>query len=226
MKAILISLTLLTSLNSFAEIQKSETDKVCASVTASELKSYESIIKKMNKNVVDPSEYQSDEDGLQRYLDEVGIKYFSAREISTPHSDEGAANCGVSELVPPTCSWKNSAAILSVLDKIRAEIKAPITFRNWWRPGCYNSMVGGAKESDHLLSKAFDFDFQSSKDRAIAQKIICEELWKKNENIQIGIGCQSLHIGLGSPKGKRYWTYPGLYDESCKVKTLDNCWDL
>jgi len=226
MKAFLVTLFLLSSTQILAGIQKSETDKVCASISANELKSYESIIKKMNKTVVDPSEFQSDEDGLQRYLDEVGIKFFSAKEISTPHSDEGAANCGVSELIPPTCSWKNSAAILSVLDKIRAEIKSPITFRNWWRPGCYNGVVGGAKESDHLLSKAFDFDFQSSKDRAIAQKIICEELWKKNENIQIGIGCNTLHVGLGSPKGKRYWTYSSLNEESCKVKTLDNCWDL
>lgn len=219
------SLTILSFNIWAANIEKKDLDQVCNETSKSELDTYDKIIKKFNKNSVTPLDFQPSEDGLQRFLDEVGIKHFSAKEMTTPNSEEGAQNCGVNELLPPQCAWKNGAAILSILDKIREEIKGPIALRNWWRPSCYNALVGGAKESDHLLSKAFDFDFQSSKERAIAQKIICEELWKKNENIQIGIGCTSLHIGLGSPKGKRFWTYPGLYD-GCKVKSIDSCWDL
>jgi hypothetical protein len=222
---VLFMSSLFLTVNAHASIDEKELGIVCAGVTKSEVENYNRLISNFKNNSLSPNEFDHSEDGLQRFLDQTGIKHFSAKEITLPHSDEGAANCGVTELVPPQCIWKNAAAVLTVMDQAREEIQAPITFRNWWRPACYNSLVGGAKESDHLLSKAFDFDFNNSKERAIAQKIICEKLWKKNENIQIGIGCTSLHVGLGSPKGKRYWTYPGLY-ENCKVKTLDDCWDL
>jgi hypothetical protein len=204
---------------------KSADDKlVCQSIAPGELESYAFIIKRFNKNIIPSREKKRSEAGLQTYLDNSGIKYFSAKELMTPHEESDALKCGLENLLPHQCIWPAGVAMLSIFDKIRELIGGPILFRNWWRPTCYNELVAGAKSSDHLLAKSMDLDFKSPHDRAVAQKFVCEELWKKGVNVQVGIGCTSLHIGLGSPRGKRFWPYESV--KSCPVKSLDKCWEI
>lgn len=196
--------------------------QVCKSVIPGEIASYEKIIERFGKTNVDAKTFARSEEGLQDYIDQSGIRYFSAHEISRPNNEKSAVTCGLQGLIPPQCIWANGMALMTISEKIRELIAGPIIFRNWYRPTCYNSLVDGAKGSDHLLAKSFDIDFRKPQDRAVAQKFLCDELWKKGENIQVGIGCSSLHIGLGSPRGKRFWLYGTM--ENCPVKMLDNCW--
>lgn len=198
--------------------------KVCEAIRPGELESYAKIIKRFEKTVESARDLKRNEKGLETYLKTTGIKYFSAREIMTPNNEADALKCGLDNMIPHQCIWPAGAAMLSIFDKIREKIGGPVLFRNWWRPTCYNDLVAGAKASDHLLAKSMDIDFKSARDRAVAQKFVCEELWKKGENIQVGIGCNTLHIGLGSPRGKRFWVYGSIHN--CPVKTLDNCWDI
>lgn len=225
MKFILLAV-LVISLNTEAQdlVTKGDDKLVCQSIIPGELEAYDRLITRFGKAKVASSSFQRNEDGLQSYLDEVGIRYFSAAEITTPNHESEAIKCGLDNLMPPKCIWSNGAALMSIFERIRERLSGPIMIRNWWRPSCYNSLVEGAKASDHLLAKSFDIDFRKPHDRAVAQKFLCEELWKKGENIQVGIGCNSLHVGLASPKGKRFWVYSSM--ENCPVKSIDKCWDL
>lgn len=225
----IIFLSLLFSININAQtvpatVSKTDDMKVCESIASGELESYNRLIKRFGTTKVDPSKFKRTENGLQSFIDQSGIRYFSAAEVMTPHNEAGALACGLDNLIPPQCIWSNGAALMSILERMRELIAGPIMFRNWYRPTCYNSLVEGAKGSDHLLAKSVDIDFRKPHDRAVAQKFLCEELWKKNENIQVGIGCNTLHIGLASPRGKRFWVYGSM--ANCPVKTLDKCWSL
>lgn len=225
MKVFLLALLIL-SLKTQAQdlVTKADDSQVCQSITAGELESYDRLIQRFEKTKVASTGLERKEEGLQTYLDGVGIRYFSAAEIITPNNEAEAIKCGLENLIPPKCIWSNGAALLSVFERIRELIAGPIMVRNWWRPACYNSLVEGAKSSDHLLAKSFDIDFRKPHDRAVAQKFLCEQLWKKGENVQVGIGCNSLHVGLASPKGKRFWVYSSM--ANCPVKSIDKCWDL
>jgi len=228
MKTTLFLLLMVLSFTTLAQdeslVLNEDDQKVCESTIPGEMEAYSKIIRQFQKNEIEAKNFKRTETGFQNYLNQMGIKYFSSKEIATPHSENDAEKCGIENLLPPQCAWKNGGALLSIFEKLRETVKAPIIFRNWWRPTCYNSLVEGAKASDHLLAKSMDIDFKSPKDRAIAQKLICNELWKKGENIQVGIGCNSLHVGLQSPRGKRFWVYGSM--QGCPVKSLDKCWDL
>ncbi len=206
------------------KVSQNDSQIVCDSIAKGEIATYERLMKRFGGHQAVGTDYKRNEQGLQDYLDKVGIRYFSSAEISTPNHEGEAIKCGLENLIPPQCIWSNGGALLSIFERIRELIAGPIMFRNWWRPSCYNSLVDGAKASDHLLAKSFDIDFRKPHDRAVAQKFLCDELWKKGENVQVGIGCQSLHVGLASPKGKRFWIYPTMKD--CPVKMIDSCWSL
>ena len=121
-----------------------------------------------------------------------------------------------------------------IAGKMRDIIDDSIAIRNWWRPECYNKAVGGAKRSDHLKARGFDLDFRTAKQRARAQLFLCQLYKKKPFNLQVGIGCKTLHIGVGSPKrfpqfpsdGSRYWTYGSLGRCSLKRLPEDKCWRI
>ncbi len=204
-------------------VTQSDDEQVCQNIASDEIENYERLVERFGGKKASIDQLERNESGLQKYLKGTGVRFFSAKEIMTPNSQIEALKCGLDNLIPPQCIWANAGALLSLFDRIREKISGPIFFRNWWRPTCYNSLVDGAKASDHLLAKSFDIDFVKPQDRAIAQKFLCTELWKKKENIQVGMGCTSLHVGLASPRGKRFWFYSSMKD--CPVKSLDNCWE-
>lgn len=216
-------------------------DRNCSDVTREEIDNIVEAIHRFGGQAVDPMEYDETIDGFQRFLDDSGvISRFSAAEMVRPHRPQHARSCGhPNHLMPPRCRWLSGAVQGLLASKLRAEINNgnahgsnAISVRNWWRPQCYNSRVGGAGASDHIQARGFDLDFATPQQRAVAQNYLCRLYKEERFNLQVGIGCQTLHVGIGSPKrianypsdGSRYWTYASI--NSCQVKRLstDDCW--
>lgn len=215
-------------------------NKGCEDLTRSELDDLEYSARRFNGSLIDPRDYEKSTDGFQNYLNDVGvISKFSASEMVSAHKPGKAKECGYENLRPAQCRWPSGAVQGLLAGELRGVINngdaygaKKITLRNWWRPSCYNKKVGGAKASDHMQARGFDLDFSSAKDRAIAQKYLCDLYREEAFNLQVGIGCRTLHIGMGSPKrlgnhasnGSRFWTYGSL--QKCELKRLkdDKCW--
>lgn len=215
-------------------------DISCPDITRGEIKSLVEVIKRFGGHIVNPYQYDESVEGLQKFLEDSGVgPRFSAAEMVRPHQPDHAKYCGYELLLPPRCRWPSGAvqgilASMLSLEINQGDLYGPenIYVRNWWRPRCYNSRVGGAPASDHLQARGFDLDFSSAKKRATAQNLLCELYKKEAFSLQVGIGCRTLHIGVGSPKvltnfpadGSRYWVYRSL--QSCEIKRLshDDCW--
>jgi hypothetical protein len=226
---------------SIKEMRSMIKSKNCPDLTRDELIVLRESAERFDGSFVNPIDFSKTTEGYQAYIDQVGvIDKFSAEEMVRPHRPQHAKTCGYeSGLLPPRCRWVSGAVQGLLAGKLRAVINdgdphgpKRITLRNWWRPKCYNEKVGGAEFSDHRQARGFDLDFSSPKDRATAQKYLCELYKREKFNLQVGIGCQTLHIGMGSPKrmakfgpdGSRFWTYGSL--QSCGLKRLaeDDCW--
>ncbi len=219
--------------------------KSCPDLTQQEIRDLDRTARLLNGSLDDPRDFSKSNEGLQNYINDVGvIEKFSASEMISPHRPHQARACDYKNgLLPAQCRWMSGAVQGLVAGKMREVINdgdaygsKSITLRNWWRPRCYNEKVGGASQSDHIQARGFDLDFPTPKDRAKAQKYLCE-LYKREKpfNMQVGIGCQTIHIGLGSPKnmrgrfgpdGSRFWTYGSL--QRCGLKRLqgDDCWQV
>lgn len=212
----------------------------CADITPQEMDEVEEIIAWLGGDVRDPKDYEFSTQGLQQFMDDSGvISRFSATEMVRPNNVLAAKRCGHEVLLPSQCRWKSGAAQALLAGKLRGVINdgqkhgpRGISLRNWWRPACYNKAVGGAGASDHIQARGFDLDFATPQERAQAQAWLCQAYKDRPFNLQVGIGCQTLHIGMGSPKrlsqypqdGSRFWTYGSL--QNCPIKRLpeDDCW--
>lgn len=183
---------------------------------------------------VDPHGFEPTAEGFQDYLDQVGVVFFSAREYVTPHNPAVAARCGFDELLPERGWWRRGAVLGLMADELRDLVDEPVYLRNWWRPDCYNEGVGGAAGGDHPDADAVDLDFRSSRSRADAQRYLCELYWSQDLledheiepdvdarlNLSVGLGGQTIHLGVLSQRGRRYWKY-GSYTA---VSGSGSCW--
>ena len=61
------------------------------------------------------------------------------------------------KLCPTKRLWENVAPTLAVLDRLRADIGAPIIITSSYRDPDYNSCVGGVANSQHKFFRAIDF---------------------------------------------------------------------
>ncbi|GEM_PF-647858 len=212
----------------------------CEDQTDEELQNLDRMILKFDGKINSPEDYEHSLGGLQRFIEDSGLtKYFTAKEMVKANSQSVARSCNYTNLLPSRCRWKSAVAQGLLAVELRKEINknsksnSGISLRNWWRPSCYNSKVGGAKSSDHIQARGFDLDFKTPKQRAVAQAYLCK-LYKEGSplSLQVGIGCQTLHIGIGSPKrlsrypsdGSRFWKYGSLSRCSLKRITPDDCW--
>jgi hypothetical protein len=157
---------------------------------------------------------------FDQFLDAVGIKYFSALEISTPSSDsqQVAARTGSDAsvyngqfvLVYPVWLWVPMAAAAKLADEVRVALGAPITCRNGIRPWWINQQVASSGiVSDHPMTAAVDLDLSSSGDLKAAHAR-AEELYTAHASdleISMGQGDRVIHFGVHSPHGHRRWSY-------------------
>lgn len=152
---------------------------------------------------------------LQDYLNYAGVKFFTAKEMVTPHNMQVAESLGFVMLIPKPEDYHKGVALALLADRLREVVKGPIKMRNWYRPSTppYNAMVGGASESDHVTACAVDLDFQGRFARSKAESYLLSLYDKKLFDLSLGLGARSIHVGMYSPKGQRKWTY-GSYDNA------------
>ncbi len=189
-------------------------------IVDSETRQWQNILKEHGGKVMNPSKYAENESGFNQYMRDSGLQDHSPLKIITPNNSSAAKRCGYSKLLPPRSEWIRGAALAMWTQRMGRVAGDTPRVRNWYRPTCYNSAVGGAKSSDHIQARAFDLDFSSSSARRKAQNWLCQ-YWKSSLNMQVGLGGVTIHIGALSPRGKRNWYY-GSYGDSDKNRT---CFD-
>jgi len=170
-------------------------------------------IQALGGRVVSPSAYPNTVPGFQRYLSDTGISAVSAAELTRPNHPEVAVRLGFQLFLPRQAWWSRGAALALLTQSIESNIGADVRIRNWWRPAAYNRdpVVGGAANGDHPSATAVDLDYASALDRARAERFLrdlnsrCP--WMR---MSLGVGAQTTHVGIGSPRGHREWRYPSL----------------
>lgn len=194
------------------------------------------LITRFGGDDVDPLTFPETQAGFQAYLDAVGVVHFAAYEYVEPNNPQVAADCGYTILLPERGYWRKAAALGLLADQLRALVGEPIILRNWWRPPCYNAGVGGAAGGDHPDGDAVDLDFLSARSRADAQAFLCETYWKRDLvepadiapgsnlnprlNLSVGLGGVTIHLGVLSRNGRRFWKY----DSYTTLSNSGDCW--
>jgi len=181
---------------------------------------WEKMVRDNGGKVVNPSNYSNSGNGFRDFMRDSKVTRFSALEIIEPYNKSAARACGLTQLLPSQSPCLINSALALWAQKIASVAGATPYIRNWYRPTCYNSRVGGASSSDHITARAIDMDFPSQSSRRKAQNWLCS-FWKSSLNMQIGLGGDSIHLGAESPHGKRNWYYAS-YGDSDKGRT---CFD-
>lgn len=165
-------------------------------------------IRHFGGSVVEPTEYPMTRTGFQSYLDDTGVKFFSAQELVTPNHRDIARSFGYTQFLPPHAWWHRGGALALVADELRSIVNEPVRMRNWWRPPRYNAKVGGAAESDHVTAHGVDLDYRTADSRRAAEQRL-RTLYNREEWLQLslGLGNQTTHVGMLSSGRRRDWRY-------------------
>jgi hypothetical protein len=161
----------------------------------------------------DVARYAATVDGFSEYLKAAGVRALSAAELTTPHYPNIAARLGFQNFLPPKDWWARGAALALLAQRLDEAAGEHITVRNWWRPPAYNQDpgVGGARNGDHPTATALDLDYPSRAARAKAERALrsleAQAPWL---GLSLGLGPQTTHVGIGSPRGHREWHLPRL----------------
>ena len=163
-----------------------------------------------------PTSARRDRLGFEYHLKSNGVgEHFRIVEIVTPNDRGKAAAVGYSELVPPGHTWGVVCLLVWLADQLREAANSPVAMRNLWRPQSYNRRVAkSGLESDHPNACGIDLDFGSSSARQDAEDWLAG--WVSDTSnvarLSVGLGDQSLHVGVLSPNGSRHWRYDS-YDQ-------------
>ena len=173
---------------------------------------YARSIIELGGQLVKPHGFPETASGFQAFLSASGVKSLTGRELIMPNHPDVAARFGFVHFLPPRSWWPRGASLALLVQHISARTGGPIHVRNWWRPPAYNSdpAVGGARNGDHPTANAFDVDYSSVGDRIHAEKTL-RALGRRCPwmGLSLGLGAQTTHIGIGSPRGHREWHYAG-----------------
>ncbi len=242
-QALVVSKTGFEDASAQVDVTAGETANVTVSLTAEEpvtpgvsVIDHAFLIDHFGGTNADPFAFPETQDGFQDYLDAVGVTYFAAWEYVVPNNPSVATSCGYTILLPDRAEWPRAAALGLLADQLRALVNEPVTLRNWWRPPCYNEGVGGAPTGDHPDADALDLDFRSATSRAAAQRYLCDTYWNQDIvapediepgsglnprlNMSVGLGGITIHLGLLSANGRRFWKYASYSNQP----NSGNCW--
>ncbi len=162
--------------------------------------------------MVSANEYPATIAGFEAYLKDSGVHKVTAAELTQPNHPEVAVKYGFRDFLPQQDWWPRGAALALVIEAIDHFTSSMVHVRNWWRPRPYNDdrAIGGAKNGDHPTANAVDLDYQSVSDRMRAERFLRglsdRFPWMR---ISLGLGAETTHVGIDSPRGRREWHYAG-----------------
>lgn len=138
---------------------------------------------------------------LQEFLDEHGIQYFSAGEVTLLRRWGRYVE-------PPRKLWDNIVPTIILADKIRDAWGGPLTVASGYRPEEYNRLVGGEPESEHKAFRALDISYPTGRGvefLSVALRVIQGYM---DDGFEVGVGVYRtfLHIDVGAARGNRFWT--------------------
>jgi hypothetical protein len=179
----------------------------------------EDILRRYHRPTILPAPRSADrsQKRFEHHLKANGVgEHFSVNEITTPNHVDIASQAGWVDLTPPAFTWGVSCLLVWMADRMRQAANSPVSMRNYWRPQSYNSRVASSGiESDHPNACGLDLDFSSAGARSNAQDWL-RDFVSSTENVarvSVGLGGQSIHVGVLSPSASRYWTYDS-YNEA------------
>ncbi len=150
---------------------------------------------------------------LENYIDSLELRYFKGSEL-TPYWSRSRKN-GTNS-VPPKNLWPNIVETIIVLDEIRHQVGSPLTITSSYRSSEYNSAVGGARFSQHLIFNALDFQSNGGKVRpvtiaSIARNIRLEKkqfvnpITKKRFTFKGGVGLYATFVHIDTRGHNADW---------------------
>lgn len=93
-------------------------------------------------------------DDFRTFVEALNLRHFRAEELL--HAVDSTAG-SVANRLPPEQTWSNIVPTVLVLDRLRAEIGAPIRILSAYRAPAYNRAVSGVSRSQHQDFRAVDF---------------------------------------------------------------------
>lgn len=171
-------------------------------------KNFSDAIKLFEGIFVNPFNYPKSLNGFQNYLDDTGVIFFSAKEMTTPKNKSIASKYGYKVFLPKQEWWPRGAALAKLADFCRTHAASPVRMRNWWRPKGYNEAVGGKSQGDHPTAHGIDLDYKTIYARRGAESFL--KFYQSHYpwlEMSLGLGYRTTHIGIMSPRGRRTWKY-------------------
>jgi uncharacterized protein YcbK (DUF882 family) len=150
---------------------------------------------------------------LEAYIDSLGLRYFKGAEL-TPYWSRSRKNG--SNSVPPKNLWPNIVETIIVLDEIRHQVGSSLIITSSYRSPEYNTAVGGAKFSQHLIFNAIDLQSKGGKVRPaqiafIARRIRSEKqqfvnpITKKRFTFKGGVGLYATFVHIDTRGHNADW---------------------
>jgi N-acetylmuramoyl-L-alanine amidase len=98
---------------------------------------------------------------FRNFVAGLGLAHFHADEFLDLGRQNQTGDCKGLNSFPPRTLWPRIAHTAQMLDRIRAELGAPVRITSCYRSPAYNACVGGETGSLHSQFNAIDFTCQS-----------------------------------------------------------------
>jgi hypothetical protein len=142
---------------------------------------------------------------LRDEFEELGIEYFSAKEIVTLNNPQWEYR---KVFPPPKRLISNILPTIKIADEIREEWGGPVSCLSGWRPPTYNDLIiEGSDDSQHMYFRALDLQPINEKYEKFIDHVSGIVSEKGEEGKIIGYGRYNtfVHIDTGFYEYNRNW---------------------
>jgi uncharacterized protein YcbK (DUF882 family) len=143
------------------------------------------------------TDYSTDLDPLRDLLDEWGVRYFSAEELTSLHNP---AWDGPDHVCPSSADLRHMHRTVQIADVLRHCYGSALRVVSGYRPPAYNDLVGGAPGSKHKAFRALDLQpYDGDIDRLIdIARPTMDALSCAGWSTGLGLYDTFIHIDIGA----------------------------
>ncbi len=159
-------------------------------------------------DLLTPDDFAARKGAIQRVIDARGIDHFHADELYRHHDGDWPFGA---KYPPPTRLAKNVGQTLEVADRLREEWGGGVKVLSGYRCPAYNSLIGGAEDSQHQYFRALDLQPVTARTDDYAEWVAhCErvvgKLRDRGQIIGLGTYATFCHIDTGHYSRNRTWS--------------------